>query len=79
MGIRRHVRRHLKVVKIMPDKSTSGSRSERTVDLSRSGEFRKGAQVVDASELPEGYIPPSGSLTPPDDPIPPPSNGGTDD
>lgn len=65
----------------MSDKSTSGSRSERTGDLSLSGsgEFRKGAQVIDASELPDGYVPPSGSLTPPADPLPPPpSDGGTE-
>jgi len=72
-------RRDRRVVVVVSDKSTSGSRSERTVDLSGSGEFRKGAQVIEASELPDGYVPPSGSLTPPADPLPPPpSDGGTE-
>ncbi len=61
------------------EKDSSGeSRAEHNViDLSYSGEFRKGAQVINTTGLPDGYVPPSASLTPPAEPppAPPPSSG----
>ncbi len=45
---------------------------ETKVDLSEGGQ-RKGVQVVQTNGLPDGYVPPSASLTPP--PAPPPSSG----
>lgn len=37
----------------------------KAVELSKSGDFRKGAQVVTTVGLPDGYVPPSASVTPP--------------
>lgn len=49
----------------MVEKATSESRDGRIVDLSKGGAFRQGAQVINVTGLPDGYVPPSGSLTPP--------------
>jgi hypothetical protein len=42
----------------------SGEVLERSA-ITGSGEFRKGAQVVNTTGLPDGYVPPSASLSPP--------------
>jgi hypothetical protein len=64
----------------MEKDASSESRSEHNlVDLSNSGDFRKGAQVVNTTGLPDGYVPPSASLTPPAEPPPAPSpSSGSD-
>jgi hypothetical protein len=45
--------------------------------LTGSGEFRKGAQVIQTPGLPDGYTPPSASLTPPAPPPPTPQPQST--
>lgn len=62
----------------MTKEATSKSGNEHTVALTGSGEFRRGAQVIITTGLPEGYVPPSGSLTPPSEPLPPPPSGEND-
>lgn len=60
----------------MVEKATSESQDERTVDRLQGSAFREGAQVIDTTGLPDGYVPPSGSLTPPPEPPPPPPSSG---
>lgn len=44
-------------------------RSEREHDLSKGGEFRGGAQVIDTAGMPDGYVPPSASISTPPLPV----------
>lgn len=53
------------------DNTRPASSGRETTAITGSGEFRKGAQVVETTGMPEGYVPPSASLPPPPSAPPP--------